>query len=103
MVVIMTTVTTQEEADRLSAGLLEGRLAACIQTLPITSRYRWAGKIRRDSEIGLLIKTTADRAAAVRAHLESAHPYEVPEIIVIGAEASDAYLAWAVGETRPAS
>ncbi len=33
--------------------------------------------------------------------LRALHPYELPEFIVVSADASDAYLAWAGGETTP--
>jgi periplasmic divalent cation tolerance protein len=99
MVLIMTTVSTDSEADALAGGLLAGRLAACIQSLPITSRYRWEGGLQHAAEILLMVKTPEDRAEAVRAHIGAAHPYEVPEIVTIRAEASAPYLAWMEGET----
>ena len=63
-VVIMTTLPTREEAARLAGILLEEHLAACVQEVPITSRYRWEGETRQERETLLLVKTTADRSAA---------------------------------------
>ena len=100
--VVMTTVSDEAEAAALAAGLLEQRLAACVQQVPITSRYRWEGEVRADPEILLLVKAPGDRAGAVRAHLEAAHPYRVPEVLVVAAEASGPYLAWMTAETRAA-
>lgn len=98
--VIMTTVASDEEADALASGLVEGHLAACVQRLLIRSTYRWDGEVRTEPEVLLLIKTTSDRADAVVEHIEANHPYEVPEIIVVrDAGATAPYLAWMAGET----
>jgi periplasmic divalent cation tolerance protein len=101
--VIMTTVAGPEAAARLAGLLVEEHLAACVQEAPITSTYRWEGAVQREAEILLLVKTAADRVPAVVARIQEAHPYTVPEVLVV--EASDgapAYLAWLAGETRPA-
>ena len=100
--VIMTTVPTTEDAARLAGLLLDERLAACVQELPITSHFRWEGRARREPEILLLIKSARDRAAEAAARIESAHPYEIPEVLVLEATgAGAAYLAWLTAETRP--
>ncbi|MFH1329196.1 MAG: divalent-cation tolerance protein CutA [Actinomycetota bacterium] len=101
-VVIMTTVPGAEEAARLADHLIGERLAACVQEVPITSRYRWEGEICREPEILLLFKTAADRAAAAAACLEGAHPYEVPEVLVLETAGGGLpYLSWLTAETRP--
>jgi periplasmic divalent cation tolerance protein len=97
--VIMTTVSSDEEADALAAGLVEGRLAACVQRLLIRSTYRWEGEVRTEPEVLLLVKTTSDAVDGAVAHLQGAHPYAVPEIVVVReTEVSAPYLAWMVGE-----
>lgn len=98
-VIVMTTVSTDEEADALANALVGGRLAGCVQRLLIRSTYRWEGEVRTEPEVLLLVKTTADRADAVVAHLEAHHPYEVPEVVALrDVQASAAYLAWLGGE-----
>jgi len=42
--VITTTVSQREDAERLADLLLTERLAACVQILPISSRYVWRAK-----------------------------------------------------------
>lgn len=100
--VIMTTVDSEELAASLAAVLLERRLAACVQQLEITSRYRWEGAVQCDAEILLLVKTSAAAAeAAVRA-IEENHSYDVPEILVLPATGGlPAYLDWIAAETAP--
>jgi periplasmic divalent cation tolerance protein len=97
--VVMTTVATSEDAAILASGLVEARLAACVQELPITSTYRWEGSVHRDPEILLLIKTTSGRAVDAVAHLEDRHPYDTPEIVTLAADAARPYLAWLAEET----
>jgi periplasmic divalent cation tolerance protein len=71
-------------------------LAACVNRLaPVTSLYRWAGRICEDSEQLLVIKTTPAGYEALEMRLKALHPYEIPEIIAIPVVAgSSAYLGW---------
>ena len=98
---VLTTVAEPDAARRLADGLLEKRLAACVQTLPIHSAYRWKGAIQREPEILLLIKTKAALYPEVEAYLRSVHPYETPEIVWLPIAAGFAgYLAWLDAETK---
>ncbi|MDQ3776177.1 MAG: divalent-cation tolerance protein CutA [Pseudomonadota bacterium] len=94
--VIMATCPDAESADRLSRGLVEGRLAACVNVLPeVGSVYRWQGTIERSRETLLLIKTTCGRYEAVEAFICAGHPYELPEVIAVPIErGSAAYISW---------
>ncbi|WP_229891135.1 divalent-cation tolerance protein CutA [Streptomyces mashuensis] len=98
----MTTTDGEEHARHLAATAVERRLAACAQIDgPVTSVYRWEGEVRADQEWRVLYKTTADRCAALEAHVRAEHTYDVPEVIALPVTAgSDAYLAWVREETR---
>jgi periplasmic divalent cation tolerance protein len=93
---VMTTVARAEDAEYLAREVVERRLAACVNLLPpVTSVYRWHGDVTREEERLLLMKTRADRFAALRDFLLEIHPYEVPEVIAVPIEAgSDGYLKW---------
>ena len=98
--IVLTTVATPEDAQRLADGLLEQRLAACVQTLAIQSAYRWKGAIQREPETLVLIKTQAALYPEVEAFIRSVHDYETPEIVFIPlAAGSAAYLRWLGDET----
>ena len=56
---MMTTAGDRAQADKLARMLVEGRLAACVQMMPIDSVYRWEGRLETGAEILLLIKTRA--------------------------------------------
>jgi periplasmic divalent cation tolerance protein len=102
LVLVLCTVPDESTAEKLGKGLVEARLAACVNAIPgLTSFYRWKGKVEIDSEIQLLIKTRRGRFEELAAWITANHPYDVPEIIAVAAErVSDSYLAWAVEQTR---
>lgn len=95
-VVALSTVGKAEDAERIAEALVERRLAACVNIVPgLTSVYRWKGKLERDDERLLVIKTRRDRVDALRVALVSLHPYDLPELLVLPVEAGHApYLAW---------
>lgn len=93
-----------EEADAIATALVERRLAACVQRLPIRSTYRWRGAVERDDEILLLAKTTRDRYPALEVAVLAMHSYDVAAITCVDIVAgSPAYLAWIDAETADAA
>jgi periplasmic divalent cation tolerance protein len=96
---VLTTVGSEEEAERISSLLVDRRLAACVQVVgPIASRYRWQGKIEEEREWQCLAKTEASLYAEVEEAIRGAHSYEEPEIIAIPVLAgSRGYLEWISG------
>jgi len=93
---VTTTTGSEEEAERIGAALVERRLAACVQIVgPISSRYRWQGKIERSTEWMCVAKTSAARYAALEAAIRELHSYEEPEIVATPIVAgSKGYLDW---------
>ena len=102
LAVVTTTLPTEEAARALSSELLERRLAACVQTMPIHSAYRWKDRLESANETLLVAKTRADLAADLMNAIRDRHPYETPEIILTAVEAAHPpYSAWVAQETRP--
>jgi len=101
LIVVLCTVPDGPTAERLAQGLVEERLAACVNAIPgVKSFYRWQGKLEADEEIQLLIKTRRGRFDELAAWIKTNHPYDVPEIIAIPADqVSDEYLTWAIEQT----
>lgn len=100
--VVWTTFADPETGRRLAEGLLEKRLAACVQTLPIQSTYRWQGAVQREAETLMAIKTRTALFGEVEAFIRSVHPYETPEILMTPVAAGGAdYLKWIGDETKP--
>jgi len=100
--IVLTTVADEPKAMEMASALVERRLAACVNIVgPIRSVYRWKGKLERETEFLLVIKTTADQAARLETAFEELHPYELPERIELSVEGgSEEYLAWISGEVR---
>jgi periplasmic divalent cation tolerance protein len=93
---VLTTTGSEEDAERISAALIEKRLAACVQVIgPISSRYRWQGKVELEREWLCLVKTGASRYDELEAAIRELHSYEEPEIVATPIVAgSEGYLAW---------
>lgn len=99
-VMLMTTVGGDGEAAALARALVEARLAACVQRLPVASTYGWDGAIHDSPEVLLLIKTRASLQAAAAARIAELHSYETPEIIATPiAFGAPTYLAWVDAQT----
>jgi periplasmic divalent cation tolerance protein len=93
---VLSTVASREDGERLARTLVERKVAACVNVLPgVTSFYRWEGNVQRDEERLLVIKTRADRFEELRSALVDLHPYEVPEVIALPITAGHGpYLSW---------
>ncbi len=96
VVIVLTTLPADADPTTLARQLIEERLAACVNALPVMmSIYRWEGAIQEDRERQLVIKTSAARLDALRERLHALHPYQVPEFIVLRpAGVSDRYARW---------
>jgi periplasmic divalent cation tolerance protein len=100
-IVVLVTCKSKAEARKIVTALVEKRLAACGNILesPVTSIYRWAGKIERAKEYLVMLKSTRSAFAELEREVTRLHSYEVPEIIAIPVtDGSRKYLAW-VGES----
>ncbi len=93
---IMTAFPNKKSARRLTSGLIEKRLAACVQIIgPTESHFVWEGRQRRQREWICIIKTKAKARKPIEAQIRKTHEYEVPEIISFRiCKGSKEYLAW---------
>ncbi len=94
--VVFCTCPDQTTAEKIADALVDGGLCACANLMPgLTSIYRWQGKRESASEVLMLIKTRANRYAAVEQAILSLHPYELPEIIALPVSAGlPGFLNW---------
>ncbi len=94
--VVFCTCPDAAVAESLAGAVVQAGLAACATLLPgAVSIYRWQGRVERDSEALLMIKTTAARLPALTERLCELHPYDVPEVIAHPITAGhDSYLDW---------
>ncbi|MCX7930576.1 MAG: divalent-cation tolerance protein CutA [Chlorobi bacterium] len=102
VVVVLTTISTVEQAERLARQLLEERLIACSTVIEAAgSHYWWGGRITSETEAVLMIKTTTELIEPLKVRILELHPYQVPEFIVLEASAvTDAYATWIEESTK---
>src|SRR5437773_7333633 len=96
MLIVLTTTPNIDEAEGLAEKLVAAKLAACVQILPqMTSVYFWEGKVQKEPEYLMLIKTLPEKWDGLRDFITANHSYSVPEIVTVKADkVSDGYLAW---------
>ena len=98
---VLSTAGSKEEAQRLARGLVEAKLAACVQLVPIESVYVWDGAVQDDAEVLLLIKTRRSCFAAIREFVEANHSYDTPELICLDiVDGAKGYLDWIGANTK---
>lgn len=87
--IVYTTAGSEEEAENISKNLIEKNLAACINTFPIKSFYKWKGKFETGNETAMLIKTKSELVERVIKEIKRTHSYEIPAIFSISVEKGD--------------
>ena len=100
--VALSTVATAEDAERIARSLVEKGLAACVNVVPgLVSFYRWQGRVERDPEVLLVIKTRSERFEELKAALLAEHPYDLPELVAFPIAAGhQPYLEWLEASVR---
>lgn len=101
---LYSTFASKGEAVSVASALLEEKLAACVTLLPgALSLYRWEGQTKRETEVVLLAKTTAERRENAMARIAALHPYAVPCILSYPANSVfPQYCQWVAKETGSA-
>jgi len=92
--VLTTTVGHADDARRLAQDAVKHRLAACVQVEQVTSHYVWQGAQCEEPEWRLVFKTLPFNVQALVRWLKSAHPYELPQLLVREEQSSREYAAW---------
>ena len=100
MAIILSTYPSKESAVQTANRLVAGRLAACVNMLPVSSVYAWKGKVEAQQEYLAVFKTEQKNADRLRQEIQDTHPYDVPEIAELEAKsANDSYLRWLAEST----
>ncbi len=104
-IVVLSTCSSREEADRIAWQLVDQRLAACVSVVPgVGSVYRWQGAVERAEEVLLIVKSSRALFQPLRARIEQLHSYSTPEIVALPiVDGAEAYLSWMAVELGPAS
>jgi len=94
--IVFVTAPDLKTARRLARAALQARLIACANLVPqIESHYRWQGKLERNAEVLLVMKTTKPTLPALEKLIVAKHPYDTPEFVVVNLSGgTQKYLAW---------
>ena len=94
-ILVITTTNSAADARDIAAHLLENKLAACAQILPVESHFVWQGKVQSENEFAVHIKAPANKFEDLRQAICGIHSYDVPEIICLNIEGGhQPYLDW---------
>ena len=98
-IVVVTTVGTEEQAYLIAREIVARRQAACVNIVPgIRSIYRWKGKICKDGELLLIVKTLESELAGITDTIRELHSYELPEILSFSVSHGERrFLEWIAG------
>lgn len=98
---VLTTEGDVTTASRLAQELLDRRVIACAALIPVRSLYHWEGTIEDVEEVQLQLKTTEERLPDLLVAIAELHSYDLPEVLVVEAEASLAYQGWVNDSVAP--
>jgi periplasmic divalent cation tolerance protein len=95
-IIILSTVPSAIEGEKIAEFLVTNKIAACVNIIPnIKSIYEWQGKMQRDNELLLIIKTTTQNESQVYDKISVMHSFDIPEIISLKVENIDKkYSEW---------
>lgn len=95
-IICLTTTNKKNIADKIANSLIVSKTAACVNVIEgVSSTYRWKGKIQRDKEYIMIIKTELRKFNKVRAIIKQNHNYELPEILALEIKRGEpGYLKW---------
>ena len=100
-VMVLTTLPADADGPAFARGIVEERLAACVNLLPpMESVYRWEAEVAQETERQVIIKTSRERVVALWERVRELHPYDMPEFLVLPiVDGNDAYLRWIAEST----
>lgn len=93
------TYAARRDADAAGQDLLDRRLAACVHVTTVEARFPWEGSVEEADEWLLEARVPAAHVEAAMAHVETAHPYDVPLVEAVSVRVSAAYGAWMASVT----
>ncbi|MBI3609795.1 MAG: divalent-cation tolerance protein CutA [Nitrospirae bacterium] len=101
-IVVLITTPSSREARTIGRRLVEEKLAACANIIPqVESLFYWQGKICRERESLMVLKTRQSSFDRLVKRVKSLHSYSVPEIIALPIiRGSKDYLRWIRKTTR---
>ena len=97
---VLVTHPSKEHAERITRGVIDAKLAACVLVTDVKSFYNWEGKLNQDDEVVTILKTSTDKVTDLEKYIETNHDYDVPAIISFQASANENYGNWLEQQIR---
>ena len=94
MRLVLVTHPSKEHAERITRGVIDAKLAACVLVTDVKSFYNWEGKLNEDDEVVTILKTSTDKVEMLEKYIETNHDYDVPAIITLQASTNESYGNW---------
>lgn len=100
--VLYSTFSSMEEAEKIGRVLLEEKLAGCINIIPQTiAIYEWEGEIQRDSECAMLIKSRNGLKKNIIVRVNQLHSYDTPALLALNIDGgSNEFISWLTTQTN---
>ncbi len=98
------TCASEDEAIKIGETLVEEQLVACANVLGrTTSIFRWEGKVQRELEVALILKTRSELVPEATARVKALHGYTVPCVVAVPITGGNVdFLNWIDRETAGA-
>jgi periplasmic divalent cation tolerance protein len=95
-IIVLVTTANKQEAEKITQHLLDLKLIACGNIIgPVSSIFRWSGKIENVEEYLTVMKSRRDLFEKLAEEVKALHSYDVPEILAVPiVEGSKNYLDW---------
>jgi periplasmic divalent cation tolerance protein len=95
-IIVLVTTGSKDEAEKITLHLLNDKLIACANIVaPVTSFFRWSGKVERAEECLVLMKSRRELFGRLTEVVKMIHSYDVPEILAVSvADGSRTYMDW---------
>jgi len=90
------TTKNENEAKKIAEHVIRKKLASCANIIPgMKSIYKWKGKMVKDNEALLILKTFDNRYSKLEKEVKKIHSYTVPCIIALPIQKGNKeYLQW---------
>ncbi len=98
---IYVTAPSHEEAEKIAKAVVTEQLAACANILDnVTSIFHWEGKLCRENESVLILKTTEKQVEKLSGRIKELHSYDCPCIVALPIESGNPdFLNWVADAT----
>ena len=100
MRLVLVTHPSKEHAERITRGVIDAKLAACVSLTDVKSFYNWEGKLNEDDEVVTILKTSTNKVTDLEKYIETSHDYDVPAIISFQANTNESYGNWLEQQIR---